>query len=206
MYKYKPNTVIVIAYDSKQKHKAYMIDVTSKDFYYHLDDPFSAKWILGYLGGLVQIVMLFVIGFPNQPNAQFYLEEPSRNFKILMIAIGIIMGILIFFVLKRKNQELDIKAYLIKYPDSEKVTKKEEVDMIMNRSQKGSLSMMIMTPASLIVSIFIYRQFWNYHNFGSYLWATVLFMVASLIASFWKNVWFISKFHEEMYADDDEGH
>ena len=201
---YKPNTVIVIAYDFVQINKIYMIDVTSKNFYYHNEVlfKFSADTILGYLPGIVLLIMTIFIGMPHQPNELFYLDDLPRNLKILITIIGILVGILMFYVLKIKNQGLHIKKYLQQYPDSVKVTKKDEIDKIMNKAQTRSTLIMGVTIGLLIWSIFIYRQFWNQHNFGSYLWATALFMVASATASLWKNARFIMKLHTEMYAND----
>ena len=203
---FKPNTVIVIAYDSKQINKIYMLDVTSKNFYSHFYDYFKLNTIniLTYLCIAISLVMLVIIGTPHRPSTRFYLDAPSKNFKILMVVIGILIGIMIFLVLKKKNQKLHIKEYLKQYPDSEEVTEKDEIDEIMNRAQMRAAVIMIGTVGLYIWSVITYRQFWNYHNFGSYLWATALFLTASVTASLLKNIRFVSKLHTEMYADDNE--
>ena len=207
MYVYKENTVIIVASDSKQKNKTYMFDVASKKFYYHFENYFeiyfqkpSVGVILGFLGIIVLMIMLFFIGLPHQLNTIFYLNAPSINFKILMAVIGILLGILIFLVLRKTGQGLHITEYLKKYPDSEEITKKDEIDKIMNQAQIRSILVIVVTIGLLIWSILIYRQFWNYHNFGNYIWATALFIISSAVASLWKTVLFVLKLYKEMYA------
>ena len=199
---YKPNTVIRIAYDPKQISNVYMLDVTSKNFYTHVDNFFELNTtnILTYLCIVVHVIMAFFVGTPRQPSTRLYLDDPSSNFKILMIVIGVLMGILMFLVLRKKNQGLHIEEYLDKYPYSEKITEKDEVDEIMNRAQIRAALIMVGTIGLPIWSIFTYRQFWNYNNFGTYLWATLIFIIAAATASLWKNVRFLLKLYAEMYA------
>jgi len=209
MYVYKENTVIIIAFDSKQKNKTYMLDVASKKFYYHFENYFEKYFqkprfgtILGYLGIAVLMIMLFFIGMPHQPSTRFYLNSPSNYFKILAASIGILLGILVFLVLRKKGQGLHITEYLEKYPSLEEITRKDEIDEIMNKAQIRSIMVIVVTMGLLIWSMFIYRQFWNYHNFGAYLWATAIFIISSTTASLWKTVLFVLKLYKEMYANN----
>lgn len=200
MYVYKQNTVIIVASCSKQKDKTYMLDVNSKKFYFHFENYFeiyfqkpSVGIILGCLGAIALMIMAFVIGAPHQLNTRFYLNAPSSNLKILMAIIGIIMGILMFIVLKKKGQGLHITAYLKKYPDSKEVTKKDEIDKIMNQAQKRAAIVVVVTIGLLVWSVFMYKQFWNYHNFGAYLWAIALFTISSAAASLWQTALLVLK-------------
>ena len=198
---YKPNTVIVIANDSKQTNKIYTLDVTSKSFYYHFEDFFqlNAGRIWGYLSVIVFAAIILVIRMP-QLSTHLYLDDPSGKIKILMLIIGILLGILMFFVLKKKSQNLKIEAYLKKYPDSERITERDKIDEIMNRTQTRAMLIVVGATGAFIWSVFTFRQFWDYHNFGLYLFATSLFIMASAIASLWKNTRFALKLHTEMYA------
>ena len=195
--------MIVIAYDSKQKNKIYTLDVTSKNFYSHFDDFFqlSTGRISGFLGVLVFAAIAIINGTP-QLHTRLYLNDPSKNFKILMVIIGIVVGILIFFILKINNQKFQLEEYLKEYPDSEKITEKDEINDIMIRAKIRALLIVVVTIGLLIWSIFTYRNFWDYHNFSSYLWATSLFILAFVVASSWKNAQFALRVHSEMYADN----
>jgi len=199
----RENTVIIASYDSKQIDKTYMLDVTSKSFYYHSREHFSIDRIIGYLSiFMITMTIMVTIRVPYLPDLSFYLDALSSNFKILMVAIGVVVGVLIFLVLKIKSQQLHITEYLNQYPDLEKVTEKDEIDKIMNRAQIRSVLVIATTIGLLIWSAFKYRQFWDYHNVVYYLWATALFLTASALASLWENTLFILKLHKEMYAED----
>ena len=197
---YKPNTVILLTYDKKQRYCTYMIDVTSKNIYEHHHSFFerSIPNIISYLGVIAFLVLIFFVGTPRQPSTRFYLDTPSSDFKILVIAIGILIGILIYFVLRKDNQGLHIDEYLKKYPESVKITEKDEIDKIMKTVYPRVILIIVGTLGLFIFSIVVYRQFWNYHNFGSYLWATLIFIYASAISSTLKNARFVSKLHTEM--------
>ena len=203
---YKPNTVIVIAYESKRKYCTYVLDITSRNIYTHAYDFFelSITNILGYLSVIVLLVMFAIIGKPHRPSIQFYLDDPSRSFGILMLVIGILIGILVFLVFRKKNKGLLIEEYLKKYPESEKVTEKDKINKIMTKAKIKAPLVIGITIGPFIWSVFTYRQFFEYHNFGSYLWATALFIGASAAASLWKNALFLSKLYKEMYVIDEE--
>ena len=68
MYVYKKNTVIIVAFDSKQKNKTYMLDVSSRKFFYHFENFFKIYFqkpsigvILGFLGIIALMLMLFFL-------------------------------------------------------------------------------------------------------------------------------------------------
>ena len=175
-----------------------MLDVTTKNFYSHTTNHLGILSII-----IVHAIMATFIGLPSRLSTRFYLDDPSSNFKIMMIVIGILMGILIFFVLKKKNEGFQTKVYLKQYPDSEKVIEKDEIEMIMTRAQIRAALVMVGVIVLPVWSVHMYRQFWNYHNFGSYFWATSSFIATSATASLWKNVRFVSKLHTEMYGNDE---
>lgn len=135
------------------------------------------------------------------PDTRFYLNALSSSSKILLAVIGILSGILMFLVFTKNGQGLHITEYSKKYPDSEEITKKDEIDDIMNLAQIRSILVIVVTIGLLIWSLIIYRQFWNYHNFGAYIWTTALFIISSAVASLWKTALFVLKLYKEMYAD-----
>ena len=199
---YKQNTVITVAYDAEQINKTYVLDVTSKNFYYYyqFENLYQPRALVIFI--FLYVAAILIIGMIYQLSLRFYLDAATTNFKILMAIIMILLGILIFLLFKKTSQKLNLASYLKKFPDSKQVTNKNEIDEIMNRAQMRSVLVIATTIGLFIWSVFVYRQFWNYYSFSSYLWATILFLTASALATLWKNVLFVMKLHKEMYVND----
>lgn len=106
-----------------------------------------------------------------------------------------------FLVLKQNSQKLNLTTFKKKFPSSEQVTTKSEIDQVMNRVQMRSVLVIVTTIGIFFWSMYLYRQFWNYHNFGSYFWATNFFLITTALASLWKNALFVMRLYKGMYVN-----
>ena len=89
---FKPNTMLPI-YDYKQ-NKVYMVNVTTRRFYFQPKQFKSASTAATIVGSAITGGILYRI--VQQQGSQLYLNQLSQTFKASLVAIGIVIGVVLF--------------------------------------------------------------------------------------------------------------
>ena len=181
---FKPNTVICISSDSKNK-KVYAVDVTTQKFYSHPQSTLVSSNITFIISfGLATIIS--ILGEQNRE--QLYLSGATQSLEIVLIGISVLMGVAVFFLVFKKNHAFHLNEYLKKYPQSEEVTNRNE---IIDKAHFIATVNFFLIIGGAIGSALMFEQFLRNSNLSTYFWATFLSMISSLLAAGIKQYIFI---------------
>lgn len=187
---FKPNTVIKVAYDMK-RNRIYTVDVTTGKFYSHSKN-------FGYTNMSVPVGMVLA-GIIRSNSDRFrpdlYLDEPSNGFKILLIAMAILIGLLLFWILNRTRKKPQLEVYLQQHPQPELVKNANEG---LDKALPRALLTIVFMVGFSIGSLHMFNQFLNNSNLVTYIWATALFLLFSSVTTILKSAIFILKLSIEM--------
>ena len=183
---FKPHTVIYIFTDLK-KGRDYMVDITTRKFYSH---PQSVKIDTNLYAPIGVAFALMTRRFSDQISVLLYLNEVSQSFKILLIVVGILVGVLAFWVGRKimYRHIFHLDEYLIQYPQSEDVS---NINEIIEKGSNSAVVNLVIIVGGGIGSVMMFDSFLNNSNFGTYFWAILLIVVPSLLLSRIKELIFI---------------
>lgn len=184
----KPNAMIPI-YDEKQS-KVYMINVTTKKFYFHCENFNSTNIIILALigGGFSRLAQTW--------RSQLYLYSPTQNFKVLIIILVLLIGALLLWLLIKKRYQPQLKEYLKEYP--EEIICKSDRDKVLNKALGQVIMIMLASVFSLVFSSLLFYRFLNDSNLVTFFTAALLFLVFSATLSRMDHAIFILKLVTEM--------
>jgi len=173
---FKPHTVISIGSDLK-KNRVYTVDVTTQKFYAH-SYRFKAS---AYVYPLIGFVLFSVISiFVQQFNEQLASNDIFQSIRILLIALGIVVGLLVFFIMWKMRYIFHFDEYLSRHPEVKKVRNINEV--IESARLMVTLNILIII-GSYVASINMFKQFLNNSNLVTYFWALFWFFLSSALLS-----------------------
>jgi len=189
---FKPNTVIVLAYNQKE-NKVYMIDVTSKKIYSSFCD-FRIVNSNEYYGIGVVLIGAFS-RFIADISPGLYLDTSSQHLKVPLMLVVILIGFIIFGLASWKSYGLQLEEYLQQLPQPKEVNNIEEV---LDKGHSRALLGVFLILGFLFASIYMFNQFFNDRNLISYLWAFVWSLLFFSSSALLKGVIFAFKIAAEM--------
>jgi len=171
---FKPNMIVVIATDANEK-KVYTVDTTTRKFYVHSQNFMISE----NLGIMIALVLSIIIPrTASQFRSQLYIGEVSQGFKILLIVIGILIGISMFWLKMMLNKKniLHLDDYFKKRPQSVDVS---DINRVIGKAVIAAIGILAFIFGGAIGSIINFNQFLNSSNLSTYFWAVLLFAIFS---------------------------
>jgi len=169
--KFKPNTILTIAADVNDK-KVYTIDITTRKIYVH-----SQNFVMSEEKGILIALVLSILIIPAIPN-QLIINEASQGFKNLLIWIGILIGLFMFWlrVILEKKHVLYLDDYLNKHPESEEV---DDINKVIGKASVGGIGDLVIILGTAVYSVTNFSRFLENSSLGAYLLAVVSLAVFS---------------------------
>jgi len=165
---FKSNTIIPISHKIKE-NKVYMLNVTTKELYFH----HQSLSVTSMDGGMVGVALLLIAtGVSRQVRQYLYIDDSSQLFKAVLIEIGILFGFFIFYLVRKKKYEPQMNDYLQEHPDARKI---ENISELMDEAHNKAFMIIIFTIIILIATVCVYNRFLNNYNLVSYMLGTLLF-------------------------------
>ena len=184
----KPNTMITICYDVKNSRQ-YMANVTTKKIYLH---PLSFgkgeanrfNWI-GY--GIAIFVMPWIAGWLE---SQLGAQALSRDFRVLLVIAGIVVGTLSGFLSWKRRYNLQLGEYLLQYPQAEEVT---DVNEALEKAGFKAFLTIVALLVTFAVSMFQFINFLDSANFSAYTRAVLFSILFAMVVVVTKDAIFITR-------------
>ena len=157
-----------------------MIDLVSKEVYHYsekLDMPAKKLYFVMAIAAVSSIILVVITG-GRLANPHLYFQQLSITLKILITVGGVLAGLLLSLCIKRNKYEFKLEEFLNKYPDAKKCEAKEAI----NKAFFGVLLVLVFNIGFLLSSIWLYILFFANNNLGTYIWATLSFIIFSLIS------------------------
>jgi len=176
-------------YDEK-RNKVYMINVTTKKFYFHYQ-KFNSTIILS-----ITFVGVVCSRLVQSWSSQLYLHSLTQNLKVLLILVAILMGATLFWFLIKKRYQPQLKEYLKKNP--EEIECKGDKEKILNKALGQVIMVMLASVVFLVFSSLRFNRFLSDSNLGTFITATLFFLVFSTSLSRMDHAAFILKLAAEM--------
>jgi len=187
---FKPNTIIVLAYIPKE-NTVYKVDVTTKKIYSNFSDFRIVNSNAYYAIGVV------IIGassrFIADINPDFYLDTTCQQ--IFLVLAGILIGFLIFILVRMKRYGLHLEKYLQQLPEPKEV---HDIEKALDKGYLSAIQTAVVTIITLFGSIYMCNQFLNNGNLISYLWTLAWFSIFSWFSALLKGAKFAFKLAAEM--------
>lgn len=162
----KANTLIPIYYDREQS-KVCMMNVTTRQFYFHYQS-FEQISTLVFLG-----VVLVLNGLVRRSQLHFHL---THNFKILLILVSILVGILSLLLFIKKRYQPLFTEYMRRKPYPEEVKSTDDITKILGVAQSAMLMLIIFSIGMLIWSMVLFKRFLSDSSLATYTLATSLLL------------------------------
>ena len=188
---FKPSTIIPLTHDLKN-NTVYMVDVTTKKVYSQFKDFSKINTNISTVLSILLFVILSTIAELFRPN--LYLDQPSQSLKGFLVLMSILIGFLMFCLVRKKSYKLQLDEYLQQIPPPEEV---DNIEEILDKAHLRSLIIILTTAGLLIASINVYGRFLNNVNLGTYIMATMLFILFTVTTLAFKNSIFILKLTKE---------
>ena len=185
---FKPNTVIYIGMDFKE-NEVYIINVSTRKIYSYPQKA-GVNTNLNIAIGFGLVFAAIIPGIAEQFRSQLYMSEDYRSFKVLLVAIGILTGLLTFLLrlILEKKYSLQLDEHLKKHPQSVEVN---DINKALGKAAFLAISALIFILIGAIGSAIMFGRFLGDSNLGTYLWSVLLFAVFSFLIAGIKHYIFI---------------
>jgi len=161
--------MIPIYYDREQ-NKVCMINVTTRQLYFH-NQNFEQISTLVFLG-----VVLGINGLVRSLRPQLYLYNLTQNFKILLILVSILVGVLSLLLFIKKRYQPQFEEYMRRNPYPEEVKSKEDILEKLGTAQAAMLMLIIFSIGMFIWSMVLFNRFLSDSSLATYTLATTLLL------------------------------
>ena len=181
-------------YYNRKQNKVCMMNITSRKFYLH-EQKFrqTSATIVG-----MTALSLNRLGRTLYP--RLYLYSLTRNFKVSLVLVSILIGILLLWLLVKKRYQPQFEEYINRKPNPKEIETFDEVRRILDDTQMRIIMAMFFTICLLIWSIVLFNRFFSDVNLGTYIWATTLLLSCIYLFSKIDHAFFILKIIPEIMS------
>lgn len=193
--------MVTINYDFEMS-KVYVADSTTKKLYVHSSK--GPPFFLG-IGFVLVLVFLVIPRISTFLEVEFEQQALSRDFRMLLILIGIVVGIsiiLIVVIIRKTKHTYTLDEYLAKHPEAKEVEDAEKaLEKIKNLPYVVPIGMIII----IVFCISRFNRFLDYSDFQALTQGILIFWACSLMVSMFDNIIFALKFmeyHRKIESDE----
>jgi len=189
----KQNAVIPIFYKTKE-NRTYVIDVTTRKIYWHKHKPFNVNTT--FIAGCSALFVAAIVPMMQNWLASQGLDNLAVSIRVLLIFIGIIAGILVFFIAREKRNFLGFEKFMIRYPEAEGVNDSAEIEELLSDiSNRVSIMKygLVMVP---LIGIVFFSFFLSNSSLLVYCWGVLFSASSGFFAIYYKDIVFLSKIKE----------
>jgi len=155
---FKPNAIITLVYDSKN-NIVYKIDVTTRKIYSNFSDSSIAK--SNTFAAIVVILATTITRMTADIRPNLYLNITLQYLKIPLMFVGILIGFLMFNLVKRKRYGLQLDKYLKQLPPPKEV---HDIDAALDKAYLAAILAVVITLGFLFANVYMWNQFFNDGN------------------------------------------
>ena len=184
------NIVIPIFYKI-EGNKTYVINTTSRKVYWHKHKPFNVNTNL-----IAGISVLFVVAMvPAMGNwlATHGLDNLAVSTRILLAFIGVAIGILTFWIGRKKRRFVRFEDFIIKHPEAEEMNNATDIEELLHDVSYRVSVMIFASVGVASIGLVLFALFLNNSNIMVYGWGVLCFAVAGFTSIFYRDIMFLSK-------------
>ena len=189
----KQNAVIPILYKTK-KNRTYVIDVTTRKIYWHKHKPLNVNTT--FIAGCSALFVTAIVPMMQNWLASQGLDNLAASIRVLLTFIGIIAGILVFFIAREKRDFLQFEEFMIRYPEAEGVNDIAEIEELLSDISNRISIMKYGLVIVPLIGIVLFSIFLSNSSLLVYGWGVLFFTSSGFFAIYYKDIVFLSKIKE----------
>lgn len=191
---YRDSVMINIYHDGKNK-RTYSLESTTLKMYSYHHNLIRVKANSLLIGGSVFFIAVIYPNIANWIEAQG-LNDMATSERIILVLVGIVIGFLCFII--GRNTTLKMKyltqiEYVKNHCDVKEITKKLEIDKIIEMAMKRREGAVVILPVIIIIGLILYYIFLLNSTFIFFVWGTLCIVLSGLLVINHENITLIKE-------------